>query len=101
MSTGFFDSLSAMTCICAVAGDGKVVMGGDSAVSSEDGDRSLRSPKVFERDGLLFGVSGELRAGQLIQHVFDLPRPAEEQDTEQFLIRDLCGGLRKSMQSSA
>jgi hypothetical protein len=35
-------------------------MGGDSATSNDEGDRSLRSPKVFERQGLLFGISGEL-----------------------------------------
>jgi len=54
-----------VTCVCAVAEAGIVVMGGDSALSNEDGDRTLRSPKLFERRGLLFGVSGEMRVGQL------------------------------------
>ena len=76
-------------------------MGGDSAVSSENGDRRLRSPKVFQRDGLLFGISGEMRVGQLIQHVFDLPTTPEEQDAEQFLVRELCGGLRVFLREHA
>jgi len=44
-----------------VAEDELVVMGGDSAMTSEDGDQTQRSPKVFERNGLLFGVAGEMR----------------------------------------
>ena len=76
-------------------------MGGDSAVSNEDGDRTLRSPKVFERGGFLFGVSGEMRVGQLIQHVHDVPTVTEGQDVEQFVVRDLCGGLRTFLREHA
>jgi hypothetical protein len=41
-------------------------MGGDSAMTSDGGVQSLRSPKVFERNGLLFGVTGEMRVAQNI-----------------------------------
>ncbi len=77
------------------------MIGGDSALTTEDGDRILRSPKVFERGGLLFGVSGEMRVGQLIQHVFDIPAPEDGQDIEQFVVRDLCGRLRGSLREHA
>jgi hypothetical protein len=90
-----------MTCICSVTDNGTVVMGGDSATSNDEGDRSLRSPKVFERRGLLFGISGELRVGQLIRHVYEVPAPEEGQDPEQFVVRDLCGGLRTFMKEHA
>lgn len=30
---------------------------------------------------------------QLIKHVHDVPAPAEGQDVEEFVVRDLCGGL--------
>ena len=90
-----------MTCVCAVADGGRVVMGGDSAVSSEDGDRTLQAPKVFERAGLLFGVSGEMRVGQLLQYVHKVPAIGEDQDVAQFVVRDLCGGLRKFMRDQA
>lgn len=70
------------------------MMGGDSAASNEDGDQTLRSPKVFERRAMLFGVSGEMRIGQLLHHVYDVPAINEGQDLEQFIVRDLCCGLR-------
>ena len=90
-----------MTCICAVAGSGTVVLGGDSALSSEDGDRTLRSPKVFQRHGMLFGASGEMRIAQLIQHVYDVPTPDEAADIERFVVRELCGGLRTFLREQA
>ena len=76
-------------------------MGGDSAMTSEDGDQTLRSPKVFLRQGLLFGFSGEARVGQLLQHVHDVPALVVGQDVEQFLVRDLCGGMRTFLREQA
>jgi hypothetical protein len=76
-------------------------MGGDSATSTDEGDRTLRSPKVFECGGLLFGVAGEARIGQLIRHVYDVPTLADGQDVEQFVIRDFCGGLRAFLKEQA
>lgn len=87
--------------ICAVADGSGVVMGGDSAASNEEGDRTLRTPKVFERRGLLFGSSGEMRIGQLLQHVHDVPTAAPGQDVVQFVVRDLCGGLRAFLREDA
>lgn len=78
-----------------------VVMGGDSALSNEEGDRTLRSPKVFERQGMLFGVSGEMRVAQLIQHVYDVPKADRDVDVERFVVRDLCGGLRTFLRQDA
>jgi hypothetical protein len=84
-----------------VADAGVVVMGGDSAWSDDVGDRSLRSPKVFERGGLLFGASGVMRIGQLIRHVFDIPIPVDGQDMEEYMVRDFCGALRPFLKDGA
>lgn len=76
-------------------------MGGDSARTSADGDQTLRSPKIFERRGLLFGFSGEARIIQLLEHVYDFPVPAEGQNIDQFVIRDFCCGLRAFLLENA
>lgn len=90
-----------MTCVCAVADGVTVVMGGDSAATNEDGDRTLRSAKVFERRAMLFGVSGELRIGQLLRHVYDVATPDRDQDLEHFIVQDLCCGLRTFLHEHA
>jgi hypothetical protein len=64
-------------------------MGGDSALVTDSGDRTIGGPKVFHRDGLLFGSSGEGRIAQMLQYVFDLPAVGRGQDAEQYLVRDL------------
>jgi hypothetical protein len=77
-------------------------MGADSATSTEDGDRSIqRLAKVFTRNGMLFGCSGEMRVGQLIQHAYELPTPGAEHDPEQYVIRDLGLGLRAFLHEHA
>ena len=76
-------------------------MGGDSATSNDEGDRRLRSPKVFEQGGLLVGVSGEMRVGQLIRHVYEVPVIRKGQDPEQFVVREFCGGLRAFLHEHA
>jgi len=70
-------------------------------MTTEDGDQTLRTPKVFKQQGLLFGASGEMRIAQLIQHVHQLPVLVEGQDLEQFVVRDLCGGLRAFLREQA
>jgi len=82
-----------MTCVCGVTDGQTVVMGGDSAMSNEDGDVTVCSPKVFERGGMLFGVSGESRVGQLLKHVYGLPVPGDEQDLEEYVVRDFSVGF--------
>ncbi len=61
----------------------------------------LRSPKVFERNGMLFGVAGEIAIGQILKQVYDLPAPDGGQDPEQFAVQDLCWPLRKFLREQA
>lgn len=62
-----------MTCIVAIAKDGKVWMGADSAGSDEDTIIPYTIPKVFIRNNYIIGYSGSFRFGKLLQYVFDLP----------------------------
>jgi hypothetical protein len=65
-------------------------MGGDSArTARSSGDRTIGGPKVFCRDGLLFGSGGEPRIAHMLRYVFDLPATGRGQDIEQYLVRDL------------
>jgi len=63
-----------MTCIAAVAKNGKVWMGGDSASVSDDGDHDLvATEKVFKRGEFLYGFAGCWRTGQVLRHIFKEP----------------------------
>ena len=65
-----------MTTIAAVQGDGWSVIGYDSRVSEEDG-RSYILPKdnakVFKNGHYIIGVAGDMRAINILAHVFKPP----------------------------
>lgn len=64
-----------MTCIVAIAKEGKVWMGADSGGSDEEVDVIMPyiMPKVFIRNNYIIGYSGSFRFGKLLQYIFDLP----------------------------
>lgn len=66
-----------MTTICAVQGDGWVVVGWDSNVA-EEGGRAYTAgkswSKVVQRNNWLLGAAGDVRAINLLHHQFEPPR---------------------------
>jgi len=65
-----------MTCIAGVAKDGKVYMGGDSAITDEGAGivSRMHLPKVFIKGEFIVGYAGSARFGKLMQHVFIYPK---------------------------
>jgi len=65
-----------MTCISAIAHNGKVYMGGDAA-AVDDGNlvSTRKEPKVFIRNNYLIGYAGSFRFGKVVEHVFIPPKP--------------------------
>jgi hypothetical protein len=90
-----------MTMACGVVEAGHIVIGGDSALSTDGGDQTIGQPKVFEHAGMLFGCAGELRVAQLLKHVFDVPAIGEEQDPEQYIVRDFARQFRSLLSAEA
>ena len=66
-----------MTTICAVQGNGWVVVGWDSNVADEGGRAYLADKswsKVVQRNNWLLGAAGDVRAINLLQHQFEPPK---------------------------
>jgi len=93
-----------MTCIAAVAKDGKVYMGGDSAMTDEGSGivSRMHLPKVFIKGEYIVGYAGSARFGKLMQHVFEYPKPIQSIKTSEQLDAFLNGvvvtALRKQAQ---
>lgn len=64
-----------MTAIVAVAEDGKVWMGGDSAGTGSLSIQTRADPKVFINGDFIFGYTSSFRMGQLLEHSFTPPTP--------------------------
>lgn len=83
-----------MTAIAGIVHDGRVHLAGDSAVTS-GWDLALRPDgKVFSHGPYAFGVSGSLRAAQLLQYAFVPPEPAEGVDLARFLATEFVDAAR-------
>lgn len=88
-----------MTCIVAVAHDGKVVMGGDSA-AVDDHDYSIgtcREAKVWQSGPVLFGACGSFRVSQLLRWKMTLPTPGPDDEPLDYIVGDLIDAMRDSL----
>lgn len=86
-----------MTCIAAVAHEGKVYMGGDSA-GVGGWDLTVRADaKVFRNGPFVFGFTSSFRMGQLLRHALAAPRP--EGNLERFMCTTFVDAVRECLQA--
>lgn len=71
-----------MTVVAALVHDHHVWMGGDSAAVDGDDLTIHARPKVWERDGILFGYCESFRLGQLLEYRLRLPEQRCADDLE-------------------
>lgn len=83
-----------MTCIVAIAHDGHVTMGGDSAGVSGYDLQLLAEPKIFRNRGLLIGYTTSFRMGQLLQYEMTPPLRDPADDDMAYIVRRLIPVIR-------
>lgn len=89
-----------MTIIVGLERNDEVFMGCDSAGTGYNyAQCTVRDPKVFENEGLLMGMCGSFRLGQLLQHALAVPDrdPRKENDME-WLVTDYVDAVREMLQ---
>lgn len=93
-----------MTCIAAVVGpDGTIYMGGDSAVMSDDSTVFIRSevePKVWIKEGILFGACGSPRLSQIIRWQMQVPRYHTTTPPFEYLTGPLASAMREALRDN-
>lgn len=85
-----------MTCIVAVAHEGRVVMGADSA-GVDTGRYSLcvrADRKVFRNGDFVMGFTSSFRMGQLLAHALNPPKPREGVDLFAYMVTDFINAAR-------
>jgi ATP-dependent protease HslVU (ClpYQ) peptidase subunit len=83
-----------LTCIVAVAKDGKTWMGGDSAGVCDLSLVQRADAKVFEKDGYLFGFTSSFRMGQLLRYRLSVPRRHADEDLMAFMATSFVDAVR-------
>lgn len=83
-----------MTCIAVVRQDNKIYMAGDRGVSDDDTIGVCSSPKVWKKEGYLFGFAGSMD-GDRLRHLFVPPTPEPRVNLDKFMYSKFLKALRK------
>lgn len=95
-----------MTVIVAVANGGRVIMGGDSALTDDRSYQqlSMADGKVFLKktatDEFVIGVAGSARAIQLMQHSFEPPKRPAKMGADKYMATMFINELRRAFKEA-
>jgi 20S proteasome alpha/beta subunit len=84
-----------MTCIVGIVDKGVIYIGADRGASDEESIISLSRPKIHVRDGWIFGYSGSLGTGQLLE-IIDLPIP--DKDVYRLIRKDIVSAMKSAIE---
>lgn len=84
-----------MTVIVGITSGKNIYMGADRGASDEESIVSLSRPKIHIRDGWIFGYSGSLGTGQLLE-IIDLPIPND--DVYRLIRKDIVYELKAAIE---
>lgn len=90
-----------MTCIVGLIDEqGNIYMAGDAAVSSGYDLTIKRTPKVFAKGDMVFGIAGYWRLGQVIQYLYEFPEHPADMETEEYIVAYFVEGLREALKEA-
>lgn len=87
-----------MTCIVAVAHEGSVTIGGDSAGVAGYSISVRGDTKVFRNGPYLMGFTSSFRMGQLLHHAFVPPKPSSERTLDRFMVTAFVDAVRTCLE---
>ena len=88
-----------MTCIAAVAHEGVVWMGADSAGVAGYYLSVRRDPKIHKVGEFMFGSTSSFRMGQLLGYKFSPPKHHAEWDIERYMATVFIDALRDTLKA--
>jgi len=87
-----------MTCIVGISDKDTIYIGADRGASDDDSIVSLLKPKVYIKGDWIFGYSGSLGTGQLMQCI-TMPDVSEDEDPFIVLRMDIVEALKVAIDS--
>lgn len=87
-----------MTCIAGVEADGCVWLAGDAEWSTKKVRSNSVHPKVWVRDGIAWGMSGDDRPAAIMRYVARLPSlPKRAPDVAEWMACEMVPSIRKAL----
>lgn len=89
-----------MTCIVGLIHEKRVYMGGDSAISLDDGFKdTIQYGKLFRSGDLIIGSSGTLRASQLVRYEVTFKKRPLTYSSQEYMVKVVAAEIRKCIQA--
>lgn len=88
-----------MTCIAAIAHDGRVFMAADSAGLAGLDLVIRKDPKIYRVGDFMFGFTSSFRMGQLLGHKFNPPQHQSDLTTETYMATAFVDALRETLKA--
>ena len=89
-----------MTIIIGIERAGKVILAGDLEASADNVSFPQKHPKVFIRQGIVFGFSTSFRFGQLLQFCTKIPEPIPSTNILEWLVTVFIPELRVTISNA-
>lgn len=90
-----------MTCIVGIEFHGKVMLGGDIQGTGSNNKVVHTQPKVFNKNGVIFGYTTSYRFGQVLEHCLKEPVvPERDNEIYRWLIVVLVPDIRAVLKES-
>ena len=89
-----------MTCVVGLVSpfDGSVWLGSDQCTRVGDRLFTTANPKVFERDGVLFGLAGPVGGGVAARHRMEVPSREPGEDADKYIMVRVYDAIWKAQQ---
>src|SRR5713226_3145682 len=97
-----------MSCIVGIKDKERVILGGDSAITTSSTIQPDQCPKIFsiqsqQGDEYLIGHAGSGRVGNVLRHIF-IPPPfkvhADALSVEKYMVTHFVDALRKALKQA-
>lgn len=89
-----------MTCLVAIERAGRVWVGCDSFLGTDDVRDVVDRPKWFRRSGVLVGHAGSFRAAQVVEHGADFRRREKGEPEQAYLVGVVACSFRKALNAA-
>jgi len=89
-----------MTCLVALEREGRVWVGSDSFLGTDDVRDIIDRPKWFRRSGVLVGYAGSLRAAQVVENFASFRRRENGEADLTYLVGVVAAAFRKALNVS-
>lgn len=88
-----------MTIVVGLADRGSIWFGADSRAEDDCSGRILAQPKIWRSRDYLIGISGSIRASNIIKHTVTLP-PAPERSHHRHVVLTIVPAIREALRAA-